>query len=351
MTSQEVAVREAVEGTIAQLRDPAFEQQIAVLLPETTSAKKFLRVASTAALEKPELAMADRASLIRALLRCAELDLMPNGREAALVTFNDKKTKTNTVTLMPMIEGIRKYAATFGWSIRTDVIRENDDFEDHTAEGYVHHIKPRPGVDRGAVQGAYAFAIHKDGRREALVYSEAEIQEIRKKYARSQNIWNERPDAMREKTCAHRLIKKLPFDPKDRERMVALIDPQDTNGNAATDILYGKTFDPATGEIFEEAPESSEDTEPLVEDADWSDGSAEDVPFEGEEPPEPGTEPEAPSTFTFGAGRYKDKTVADVLALGDEGAQYIKWAVSNWKTGEIVADLKAYAEANPELFS
>jgi recombination protein RecT len=361
MTSQEIALREAVEGTIAQLRDPSFEQQIEVLLPETISAKKFLRVAATAALEKPELAEADRSSLIRSLLRCAEVGLVPNGREAALVTFWDRDAKINKVTLMPMIGGLRVIAAEYGWTLRTNVVYEEDDFDYTEEPPTLQHRPVRPGGERGQLIAAWAVATHRDGRRLQRVLHPAEIAK-RRASAKTDKVWKSWEPQMWEKTAGHDLFDEIPLDAKDRERIEKIAEATD---DPAT-ILYGsedrqaglgisssraRPVEPARGDAPQESasppPVTQPVYEPIPDEADDGGGTPVEPPFEGEEPVEGELVDEAAATFT--AGKHKDRSLAEIHATGEEGIKYLAWAYKSWKQEPLRSALDAFAAQHPEI--
>ncbi len=60
--------------------------------------------------------------------------------------------------------------------------------------------------------------------------------------------------------------------------------------------------------------------------------------------------PEGPSgTAVFASGRYIGKTVFEVYESGDEGIRYLRWALKNWKSGDIVDALKDFARTHSEI--
>jgi recombination protein RecT len=73
----------------AQLQSRARDIQMA--LPAHITPDKFQRTVLTAAAQNPDLLKADRQSLILACYKAAQDGLLPDGREAALVTFNTRK--------------------------------------------------------------------------------------------------------------------------------------------------------------------------------------------------------------------------------------------------------------------
>jgi recombination protein RecT len=129
-------------------------------LPPTVSLDRFARATSTALLQNPELAKSDEAALFQAVVKCAQDGLLPDGREAALVLYKGK------AQYLPMIGGVRKIAAEFGWTIRTHVVYENDQFEVDQGGGRADRTGPAPlGAERGPIVGAYAKSrTHRDGR-------------------------------------------------------------------------------------------------------------------------------------------------------------------------------------------
>lgn len=247
MTSQELVQQQ--RDLVALVDDEKFRAELAEVLPENVSVATFVRGFKNAALANPQILKADPASLYRALLRAGVDGLIADGREAAIVLHGDK------ATYMPMIGGIRKVLAEFGWSLRTAVIYENDTFEYDEAEAKIKHSRPRPGSPRGNPQGAYALAVHRDGRREAVVYDRDQILDVRKKSSRSGNVWEQWPDRMWEKTPAHRLAKKLPLASADRVRLEHLLEAEDLNGDQAADLLYGES-----DMRWEPVPDEADDT-------------------------------------------------------------------------------------------
>jgi len=235
---------------IGGLRSDVFKQQIAVALPEGITPDRFVRIAITAVQQNPDLAgpNVDRDSVIRSFIQSAQVGLFPDGHESAIVLFGNK------ATFMAMIAGYRKIAAEHGWTIQTRIIYQNDDFEHEYGleENIVH--RPTPiGADRGVMVGAYAIAKHKDGRREFVVMSAAEIAKIRQ-VAKSKTIWDQWPDAMAEKTVGRQMFKRLPLDPADRQRVAAVIAAEEFEPGEARDLLYGPSGHPVEVREIEAAP-------------------------------------------------------------------------------------------------
>lgn len=220
---------------IARVRGEQFKREVALALPENISPDRFIRVTVTALMQTPELADADLASLFQSVLRCAQDGLLPDGREAALVIFKGK------VQYLPMVGGLRKKLAEFGWSLRARVVFENDEFGyEYGVEQTLTHRPPAPGTDRGKMIAAYAVASHRDGRKEFTVMDADAIAKVRA-VAKTQNVWNQWPEQMWEKSAAKQLANDVPLDPNEREEFQRLIkaDELTLEPGAAADMLYG----------------------------------------------------------------------------------------------------------------
>ena len=213
----EIVQRTPQEDLIAQVRSDGFKREVAMALPENITPGYFVRVTVTALMQTPDLAGADRASFFQSLIKCAQDGLLPDGREAALVLFSGK------VQYLPMVGGIRKKLAEFGWTLEARCVYEGDEFDyEYGLEPHLTHRPPRPGTPRGARQGVYAVAKHKDGRRQFTVLDEAAIAKIRA-IAKTKTVWDSWPDPMAEKTAAKQLANDVPLDPADREQLRTLI--------------------------------------------------------------------------------------------------------------------------------
>lgn len=233
----EVVQRTAAQELMAQVRGDVFMEQVAMVLPENVPASRFVRAAGTLLLTTPEIAEADPDSVFSALLKAAQDGLLPDGREAAITSFNDSKRGCKVAQYMPMIGGYRKIAAEHGWTIRTNVVYSNDEFSYEL--GADQKLVHRPAMgNRGERVYAYAIGVHRDGRREIEVFDAAEIAKARES-AKTKAVWDKHTDRMWEKTPGKRLFAKLPLDPSDK-RVSRLIEDAEVIGPAgAAAMLYG----------------------------------------------------------------------------------------------------------------
>jgi recombination protein RecT len=229
----DIEQRTPAQELVASVRSEGFMEQIALALPETVSPAKFQRVAVTALMANPTLAEPQyRESVIRSLIQCAQIGLLPDGKEAALVPFK------GTVSLIPMAYGFRQIAAEYGWQIRSAVVYQADEFEYDLVEAKLAHRAPRPGVTRGDKIAAWAKAVHRDGRTEIEVMDAAQITRVRNVSRAKSGPWFDFEDRMWEKSPVRRLFAKLGLAESDR-RVFGLLHPEDLAEGDAQAQFYG----------------------------------------------------------------------------------------------------------------
>ena len=215
----------AVQQVGTMLKSDQFRASLAEALPPEISIDRFTRVAITALQQNPDLLNKDRNSLFLAVRRCAEFGLNPNGREAALVAFGP------AVVCMPMVGGLRRIAAKYGFDIATAVVHENDEFDYALGVDPVMTHKPaRLGTDRGKAVGAWAQAKGPDGQLYLEVMDHAQVEAVRQvSRAKNSGPWVSQWGEMARKTVARRLWKSLPmYDLSDQDARVgdARLDPE-----------------------------------------------------------------------------------------------------------------------------
>lgn len=207
----------------------AMKSQFQAALPAHISADKFIRVVQTVTALNPDLLMADRRSLFGAATKCAQDGLIPDGREAALVIFNQNTgTKQNpkwikSVQYMPMVAGIMKKVRNSGtiknWSVH--VVKDNDQFDYELGDD--ERLSHKPALkNRGKTIAAYSIVTLKDGTKTREVMSVEEMEAVRK---RSKNAdsgpWVSDTDEMYRKTVIRRHAKRLDTDTEEADRIIA----------------------------------------------------------------------------------------------------------------------------------
>jgi recombination protein RecT len=172
-------------------------EQLRRALPAHISPEKFQRTIITAAQANPDLLRSDRQSLLLACMKAAQDGLLPDGREAALVIFNnrEKDGQGKWVTVkkaqyMPMVYGLRKKILQSG-EIRdiTAKVVYRAEYERGTflyEEGTERMLRHKPDlllsdedIDDDNIVAAYSIATFKDGTMSYEVMSRADINRVR----------------------------------------------------------------------------------------------------------------------------------------------------------------------------
>jgi len=157
------------------------EEKFAAALPAHIPSGRYVRAAINAVL-KPDIervagTLLGRQSIYESLLKCAADGLLPDGREAALVSFNTKEGDAwvHKAQYMPMVAGIMKKARNSGEiaAIYCHVVYANDTFKvSLVTDGVPVTHEPYMG-ERGDVVGVYALCRFKDGS-----WSQPEIMDV-----------------------------------------------------------------------------------------------------------------------------------------------------------------------------
>jgi recombination protein RecT len=198
----QIAVIDEVRGALTKMA-PQFK----AALPAHVSVEKFQRVVMTSLQMNPDLLNADRRTLFMAATRAAQMGLLPDGREGAIVTFG------KAAQFMPMVAGIMKLVRNSGeistWSVQA--AHQNDNFE--VVFGDDERITHKRALkDRGPLIGAYSIVTMKDGEKSREFMDIDEIEAIRKR-SRSGNAgpWKTDYEEMAKKTVVRRHSKRLPM--------------------------------------------------------------------------------------------------------------------------------------------
>lgn len=234
IATQAAAPRRDLASSLALMRP-----QIEGSLPPGISPDRFIRVAMNAIQNQPELSdpKVDRQSVFNACLRGAQLGLMPDKREGAIVVVNEKRKDDNgrdvwvkVAQFRDMVGGLRKLAADFGFDLIARSVYLNDAFEyAYGDEDRITHIPPKLGQERGELIGAYAIATRfSDGRKYRLVMDMVAINK-RRAVAQTQAVWEKWTSEQSEKTVARALFKSLPLSENDEatERLNRLVNDED----------------------------------------------------------------------------------------------------------------------------
>lgn len=313
MATQAMTTRE--EHPIAQFQSmlETRAREIQSALPAHISPEKFQRTVMTAVAQNPDLLKADRQSLILACYKAAQDALLPDGREAALVTFNTRQKidgewcSVKLVQYMPMVYGLRKKVLQSAEVVSLEV---NVVYRAEVEKGtflYEVGIEPplrhRPSLDLteeetsdDQIVAAYSIATMKDGSKSYELMRRFEINKVRQvsqtgalgKTTRSgeatppKGPWVDWFAEMAKKTVMRRHAKTLPMtgdiliDVEGRELEVGTSTARALGGTApdaptaiedrsdetpAHDAETGELIDDGAGDALG-APEAATEAEP-----------------------------------------------------------------------------------------
>jgi phage RecT family recombinase len=229
----------------------AYTPNLKDALPADIPVERFKRVLITAVSTNPDLLYADRRSLFNAAMRCAVDGLIPDGRQAALVTFRtDVKTrdpqtgidhvrKMDVATYMPMLAGLRERMRKSGEvaSAVAEAVFERDVFSYRLGDDpYIEHRPPPLGEPRGQVIGAYAIIRLKNGEVIRDVMDRPMIEAARNvSRAKNSPMWTNFYWEGAKKSVLRRASKQAPFSSElrrviDRDDEAPEIGPDATPG-------------------------------------------------------------------------------------------------------------------------
>lgn len=191
------AVAERSENPLVKLRGQLEQRagEFGMVLPSHITPEKFQRTVITAAQQNPKLLQCDRQSLVTACMKAAQDGLLPDGREAALVPFEqsyrdgDDWKKRLLVQYLPMAYGIRKKILQSGEirDVYTAVVYR-EEIEQGLfiyEEGSERTLRHKPLLDPDFepkdenIAAAYSVATFNDGTMSFEVLRRAEINKIR----------------------------------------------------------------------------------------------------------------------------------------------------------------------------
>jgi recombination protein RecT len=199
---------------------------IRATLPSTITYDHFSRVVETAIQTSPDIQQCTPQSVVAACVKCAEMGLLPDGQEAAIVKFNVKikgrdgakdrwEARAQTI---PMIYGLRKQVQQSGEVLwwRSEIVRKGDLFRyvlgDEPSLTHDPRIDTREDDrDDAPITHVYAIAKLKSGELMREVMSIREVEKIRARSKQGEfGPWaNDFPEMAR-KTVMRRQHKSLP---------------------------------------------------------------------------------------------------------------------------------------------
>lgn len=208
-------------GTIKSLIESSrFKSAVASALPAHLKPDRFVRVALTALTRTPKLAQCEQASFFQALMTLSQFGLEPDGRNAHLIPFENRKRGVTECQLIVDYKGLVDLAMRSGKIayIHADKVCENDRFEYDRGEIKTHLINFKE--PRGDAYAYYAICRFKDETEKCEVMTKDEVEKIRaRSRAGNAGPWVTDFDEMSKKTVFRRLSKWLQLSPEYRDAL------------------------------------------------------------------------------------------------------------------------------------
>lgn len=158
-----------------------------------------------------KLSKLDLNSVLEALTKCCQYELVPDNINACLLPYWNKDSKKFDLTFQPMYQGLMEglYKTGICKSISSEVVFEGDDFDYNLgSQPFVKHKKDLRGK-RDTKLAVYVDFELSNGARVVRVMTIAEVEKVRK-IAKTQKVWNDNWEEMAIKTVIKRGYKHCP---------------------------------------------------------------------------------------------------------------------------------------------
>lgn len=209
---QQVAPKRNINPIMAMVGGDDFEANISKVLDDR-SVSIFVAHAKNQMSKNPKLQECTKKSVYQCLMDCAVNGVMPDGRNAYLIPFNNRKENRVDCTLIIGYQGLiscilRGDRVT---KIHADTIHKNDTVKVSMGE-VIEHSYDWSG-DRGEMTGVWARAVLKEGGSLCVAMTKADVDKIREaSQGRNQAPWREHYPEQAKKTAIRRLSKLLPLN-------------------------------------------------------------------------------------------------------------------------------------------
>lgn len=258
---------QTTDGKIKDLiQSNQFKLAVASALPAHLKPERFIRVALTALTRTPKLAQCDQASFFQCLLTLSQFGLEPDGRNAHLIPFENRKRGVTECQVIIDYKGLADLAMRSGKVsyIHADKVCENDVFEYDRGQIKTHRINFK--VPRGNPYAYYAICHFKDETEKCDVMTKDEVEKIRGRSRAGQSgPWVTDFDEMAKKTVFRRLSKWLQLSPEYRDALEADADQLEEHRFEAAMPVIGRAVIPANASRGSEEPPKTRGRKPKAQ--------------------------------------------------------------------------------------
>lgn len=215
MSEKQLSVADQRKNFLGVIQGDGFKKQMALALPKHVTPDRMLRVAVTAMNKTPDLYDCDQTSVMACLMDCSALGLEPDGRNAYLIPFNDKR-RGKICQLIVGYQGFIDlgYRHPLVRGIRAKAVYEKDHFVyDEGLNPRLEHTPYDGSDDPGLLKYAYAICNIGDAGNTFVVLNRRQILKA-KSYSRGADSqyspWKTNEEAMWIKTAVRALAKFMP---------------------------------------------------------------------------------------------------------------------------------------------
>ncbi len=227
--------------------------EFAKIAPPNVDNERFMRAAKSWMMSNPDIARCSKSTIMFALMKCAKDGLLPDGKQAFINVFLDRKAGTYSATYQRMVECCvvilqRNYP---GISLTRGVVYKGDVFTHEVTEAgrKIKHVPTGESEKDADITHAYIIASFPDGRSFSEVMSIGQINK-RKAVSRSASSdygpWKRWFPDMCKKSAIHDLMKTLPG--------LDLADEDDFDRDETPQRQHQPTLDDLAADILEPAP-------------------------------------------------------------------------------------------------
>ncbi len=197
----------------------AMKKRLIGALPRHMTADRMIRVALTAATKNPRLLECSPESVGLALLTASQLGLEPNGRDAHLVPYRNRRSGQTDCQLIPDYKGLIQLAYRSGQvdNVSAKAVYSKDLFEyEFGTDERLKHI-PSDSDEPGELVYAWASVRFQGGGAKFVVLNKRDVARRRRASQtadREDSPWKLHPEAMWAKSAVKELSKWMPQTPE-----------------------------------------------------------------------------------------------------------------------------------------
>jgi recombination protein RecT len=233
----------AIGAFNAILERPEVKQQVIDACSRHVKPERMMALVRTIVSRNPRIAECTPLSVIGCLIDCTQLGLepIPQLNHVYLIPYRNWKTKTVELQLQLGYQGMIALALRSGKYafVSAEVVYENDTFDMMLgSQEHITHTFDLRARDRGEVIGAWAKAVHADGKTQIKPVTLKDIEKARSmskdwsqwdrdgRDPKKLPVWEEHFDAMARKTAIRRLfpVINLPVEIQSVVQADAAID-------------------------------------------------------------------------------------------------------------------------------